>query len=340
MNIKPLIIIMALCALPGCRMQSAAQSARRADTLCLRSERHKPVILDVDMCTDVDDVCALRIATALDDAGVISLRGVAYSVRGGNNIEAMRGMLVYDGKRRVPIGRTAVPNGPETSPYWDILAAYNDGRGRVYDAVTLYRRILASSKRPVDIITTGYVSNLEALIKSGPDKYSPLSGEELVRRRCGQLYVVGGSYPEGRDNNFFFTENARHAIWYITRHWPAPILFFRNDIGGRLRCGGGLQREDTARRDIVTRSLWAFGTADGRNAWDPFAVWAAAYSCGPITRLGFKRVDVEIDPATGRNRFADSPTGRHFVITAPADADAYYNHTMDSLLIVKARLGK
>ena len=117
MNIKPFIIIMALCALPGCRTQRAAQSARRADTLCLRSERHKPVILDVDMCTDVDDVCALRIATALDDAGVISLRGVAYSVRGSNNIEAMRGMLVYDGKRRVPIGRTAVPNGPETSPY-------------------------------------------------------------------------------------------------------------------------------------------------------------------------------------------------------------------------------
>lgn len=337
MNNKLTIFIVAVIALASCKSQSSGLSSRDNNSLYLNQTPRKPVILDVDMCTDVDDVCAVRIATALDDAGIINLKGIAYSVTGKNNIEALRGFMVYEKKPKVLIGKSAIANVPDTSPYWDILAEYNDGKGKVLGAVEMYRKILSSSKNRVDIITTGYVSNLEALLKSGPDKYSSLSGIDLVKKKCGQLYVVGGSYPQGRDNNFFFTKEARHSIYYISKNWPYPILFFRNDIGGRLRCGGLLQQRDTAKKDIVTRSLWAFGTSNGRQAWDPFAVWCAGLSCGKSTRIGFKRVDIEIDPATGHNKFTDSPSGKHFVITAPADADAYYNHSMDSLLISKAR---
>ena len=50
-------------------------SEKRDDNnLFLNTTPHKSVILDVDMCTDVDDVCAVRIATALDDNGTINLK--------------------------------------------------------------------------------------------------------------------------------------------------------------------------------------------------------------------------------------------------------------------------
>ena len=69
---------------------SCSQVEERAENeLFLNTSPGKPLILDVDFSTDVDDVCAVRIATALDDQGVIDLKCVGYSVRGKNNLQAI-----------------------------------------------------------------------------------------------------------------------------------------------------------------------------------------------------------------------------------------------------------
>lgn len=311
---------------------------REVNQLYLNSTPGKEMIVDVDMCTDVDDACALRIATALDDDGIIDLKGVAFSVNGPNNLEALRGFLLHDGNPDVLIGKSSVDNIPEESPYWDLMASYSDGNIGDLDAVKMYRKILSESRTPVDIVTTGYTTNIECLLKSGPDEYSPLSGLELVKRKCGQLYVVGATYPEGRCNNIWFAPAARTAADYISKNWPFPILFFTNDVGGRLECGAGLQAVDINHNDIVTKALDAFGTDNGRWAWDPFGVWCAAYACGKINRLGFKRVDIHIDTETGQNTFTDANNGKHFVIYPLCDNKGYYNSMMDHLLIKKARL--
>lgn len=103
-------------------------------------------------------------------------------------------------------------------------------------------------------------------------------------------------------------------------------------------CGGGLQAVDKEKKDIVTRSLLAFGTHDGRAAWDPFGVWAGALACGDATKLGFRRGNLEIDVATGDNQWTDNENGRHFTIYPLEGNREYYNHEMDSWLIKKAKL--
>ena len=178
------------------RSQTDLNINRNPDELFLNTTPHKKMIVDVDMCTDVDDACALRIATALDDDGIIDLQGVAFSVNGPNNLDALRGFLLHEGKPDVLIGKSAVANPPEESPYWDLMAEYSDGKVDAYEAVKMYRKILAESDTPVDIVTTGYTTNIECLLKSEPDEYSELTGQELVKRKCGQLYVVGATYPE------------------------------------------------------------------------------------------------------------------------------------------------
>ncbi|MBP3516995.1 MAG: hypothetical protein J6K31_01015 [Parabacteroides sp.] len=318
--------------------QADLNADRDSNALFLNMAPHKKMIVDVDMCTDVDDACALRIATALDDDGVIDLMGVAFSVNGPNNLEALRGFLLYEGKPDVLIGKSAVANGPEESPYWDLMAEYSDGNVHAYEAVKMYRKILSESDTPVDIVTTGYTTNIECLLKSEADEYSALSGLELVKKKCGQLYVVGATYPEGRCNNIWFAPAARTAADYISKNWPYPILFFTNNVGGRLVCGAQLQLVDLDRNDIVTKALVAFGTETGRLAWDPFGVWCAGYACGKINRLGFKRVNICIDTETGCNTFTDADDGKHFVIYPLCDNDNYYNTMMDHLLIKKAKL--
>ena len=310
---------------------------RTINELYLNTAPGKKVILDVDMCTDVDDVCAVRIATAFDDEGVIDLKGVAYSVTGKNNLDALRGFLLFENKPGVLIGKSSVDI-PDESPYWDLMCEYSDGSVNAYDAVKMYRKILAESDTYVDIITTGYVTNVEKLLKSEADEYSGLTGLELVKKKCGQLYIAGGTYPEGRCNNFFFEKGARMAIDYVSRNWPYPILFFTNEVGGRLTCGAQLQAVDKENKDIVTRSLVAFGTQNGRHAWDPFGVWCAGLACGEINKLGFKRVNLKIDTETGYNKFTDAIDGKHFVIYRLCDDDNYYNTMMDNLLIKKAKM--
>lgn len=337
---RALLLTAGVLLLAGCSPDRGnVMEGRDESELFLNTSPGKKMIVDLDMCTDVDDACAIRVATALDAEGIIDLAGVALSVTGPNNIEATRGFLVYDGKTDVPIGRSVVDNEPHESPYWDLMAEYDDGNAEVYDAVTLYRKVLAEADSPVDIVTTGYVTNLEHLLKSGPDEYSPLNGVELIRQKCGQLYVVATTYPRGHCNNVHVTYAARKAADYINKHWPLPILFFTNDVGGRLMCGGGLQAFDTENKDIVTRSLLAFGTHDGRAAWDPFGVWAGAFACGEVTKLGFRRGNLKIDTATGDNQwYDDEENGRHFTIY-PLEGDRnYYNTEMDSWVIKKAKL--
>ena len=313
-------------------------SEKRDDNnLFLNTTPHKSVILDVDMCTDVDDVCAVRIATALDDNGTINLKGIAYSITGKNNIEALRGFLLYENKAHVLIGKSSIDI-PDVSPYWDLMCQYNDGKANVYDAVKMYRKILSQSDSPVDIITTGYLTNIEKLLQSPPDEYSKLTGIELVKKKCGQLYIVGGTYPEGFDNNFFFTKEARTATDYVNRNWPYPILYFTSNVGGQFICGAQLQALDAENKDIVSRSLSAFGTQNGRHAWDPFGVWCAGYACSEINKVELKRVNFEINTENGYNKFTDDSSGKHFVVYKLNDDNDYYNRMMDTLLIQKALL--
>jgi inosine-uridine nucleoside N-ribohydrolase len=51
-------------------------------------------------------------------------------------------------------------------------------------AIEVYRKVLATQKdQSVVIVTVGFLSNLSALLQSGPDQYSPLDGKHLVAKK-------------------------------------------------------------------------------------------------------------------------------------------------------------
>lgn len=295
----------------------------------------EPYILDIDMSTDVDDVCAVRIATQLSHDKEIDLKAVMYCVSSKDdlNIKALRGLLVYDDCKNVKIGRSSLYI-EDISPYWDVLAEYSDGNNESEDAVKLYRKILASSKKKVNIVTTGYLTNIELLLKSEPDEISNLSGMELVKRKCKQLYITGGAQPEGFDNNFFFRQSAIDAIKYVNDNFPMPIIYFPSNVGGKLICGNEIQQIDINREDVVTKALDEFGTTNGRAAWDPFAMWAASYKLKPSTELGLKKIDMIIHD-DGSNLIVDNIEGRHFAVFLLSDDLEKYNKKLDDIVTKK-----
>lgn len=127
----------------------------------------KPVILDTDIGGDVDDACAVRIAGALDLAGVIDLKAVTMSANECNDmdIKGTDGLLKTQGITDVLYGKCETQIKTQSS-YLDGLAKYSDDNYEIYDSVKLWRKIIAESDRPVDICTTGYMMNLANFCKS------------------------------------------------------------------------------------------------------------------------------------------------------------------------------
>lgn len=328
---KKTVMVLVLCFLVF-----SVSAFSRADEKDFFQKEHKAVIVDLDFCEDVDDVMAVRVATTLDRAGQIELKGMMLCVTGENNVEALHGLLCYDGYASLPIGTSAAGD-PCTSPYWDVLAEYHDpGSLHKEDAVTLYRKLLSDSKTRITIITTGYLGNIAALMKSGPDEISELSGMELLKEKCDAVYITGGAYPGGYDNNFFFTESARTSAAYVFSNAQIPLVFQTSNNGGPVLCGGLLQQTDRERRDPAAKALDAFGTSDGRAAWDPMTVWAAAYP-PEETRFSVLKADILFNEETGFNAYEEKEDGAFFLLERSDDDPDWYREQLDLLTVYGSR---
>ena len=61
-------------------------------------------------------------------------------------------------------------------------------------AVALYRRLLSGQPDgSVTIVSTGFFTNLAALLDSEADEFSPLSGRELIARKVRQVSAMAGN---------------------------------------------------------------------------------------------------------------------------------------------------
>lgn len=289
------------------------------------------VIIDLDFCSDVDDVVAVRMGTALDKMGLIDLKAMGLCTNGTNNIKALHGLLSYDGYTDLPIGTSALGI-EDTSPYWDILAEYSTGEINAHNSVKLYRQILENNNDKIIIITTGYLTNIAELLKSESDEISNKTGKELVRDKVEALYITGGAYPEGYDNNFFFKREAIDAIQYVIDNCDTTIYFNSSNNGGPVKAGGLLQELDVNRIDPVSKALDAFGTSDGRAAWDPMTVWLAVFN-REDTHTFEERVNIEIDLTDGSNKFTVDENGQFIRIGRIDDNYKWYGQQIDEITL-------
>jgi hypothetical protein len=256
-----------------------------------------PIIVDVDMSTDVDDTVAIRMATVLDDLDVCSLKAVGICTTDSSDrnlpARAVQGILEYKGYSNVKVGYAHYDENDESS-YWDVCSSYADTGYTYEDAVDIYKDVLSSCVNPVTIITTGYLNNIEALLQ---DK----EGYELVKNNCSRIVITGGTYPTGWDNNFGYTNRAKESIAYVNENAPCEIVYVANDVGGPFTAGSIIQKNDS--NDPVAKALAAWGTDDGRAAWDPTAVLIGALP-SDIFNFDYVYVDSTFD-ADGTNTFKE-----------------------------------
>jgi len=281
-----------------------------------------PVIFDTDMGPDYDDVGAITLLHAFADSGKVRILATMASDKYEGVAAVLNLFNTYFHRPDVPIG---VPMGSAVDQrdwqHWtdSILLRYPHAivrNSEAQDAVALYRKILAEQENhSVVVITVGFLTNLSGLLRSGPDAYSSLSGEELVRKKVKELVSMAGGFPAGKEFN---VHRDSEASRYVSIHWPGTILFSGFEIGKKIKCGLPLVHNasiwNSPVKDVFRISIpLAAEDSAGRMSWDETAVLVGAGGYQPYYNLRQGRIQVAED---GSNTWDSSGKGQFYLLEA------------------------
>src|ERR1044071_4308973 len=176
--------------------------------LAQKKSKPIPVIFDSDMGPDYDDVGAITLLHAFADSGYVNILATVASTKYEGVAAVFNVLNTYFKRPELLIG---VPKGKALElkdwQHWtDTLQLKYPHtiikNSEVPDAIEVYRKTLTSQKDgSVTIVTTGFLTNLAELLRSGPDKYSKLNGKELVKRKVKQLVCMAGGFPSFSEFN-------------------------------------------------------------------------------------------------------------------------------------------
>jgi len=242
------------------------------------------VIFDTDMGPDFDDVGAITLLHALAAKGECEILATMASDGYPYIAPTIEVFNRYFKKPDIPIG---IPS--SEAPAFSCPNHWNDSLVIKYlpkvktnkdypNATEVYRKVLASQEdNSVVIITVGFLSNLELLLKSGPDNYSKLTGKELVAKKVKRWVAMAGGFPQG--NEFNVNQHAA-ASMYVIENWPTPILFSGFEIGVNIMTGNKVATQGTKGSPVQWAYNYCLSTYEGRksqnrNSWDHTAVLCA-----------------------------------------------------------------
>ena len=286
-----------------------------------------PVIFDTDFGSDVDDVGALAVLHALADRGETEILGVMVSTSADfDGPRAVDVINTYYGRPDIPIGLADSSALTFPSRYTtQIASSFENEEVPNPTATSLYRQILSvQPDNSITIVSVGFKSNLDDLLLSGPDEYSPLNGADLVAEKVKLWVAMAGQFPNSEQHpagaEWNLVKDLRAAIIAMSV-WPTPVVFSGFEVGVEIRTGGVLQT--AVPEDNPVREAYRLHTGgDDHYSWDLTAVWYAVRGSGGFFDTCPGRIEVSADGSNGWD--------------PDASGHAYLSMTVEADLIAKA----
>lgn len=277
------------------------------------------IIFDTDLGPDYDDVGALAFLHAMADSGKAEILATISSNKHPLVAPSIEVINTYFNRPDLEIGapKSAGADMGSTQHWADSLVVKYPhdikSTADVQDAVPLYRKILGSQPdESVTIVTVGFLTNLNNLLKSGPDENSPLSGSELVSKKVKMLVSMAGKFPEGREFNIFIDSISSK---FVFENWPGKIIFTGFEIGWEIRTGLRLIQSPALNSPVkdVFRISIPLSEEDkmGRMSWDETAVLIGVYGTDGFFNRVRGKIVVNDD---GSNGWIDDPEGNHYYV--------------------------
>ena len=269
------------------------------------------IFLDTDLGIDIDDAGALAVLHTLADRGEANILATVSNVSDPYAPAALDAINTYYGRPDIPVGRNPNPEHyPVATPYWrddipephfiESMADFpNDtDRASLRPAVEVYRQTLAAQPdNSVTVVSLGFMQNMADLMNSAPDRYSDLSGMELIQQKVEKLVLMGGFYP-GHKGELYLAggkEMDATASNQVIDSWPTSMVF---SPGNKDVCDGVVNgttiSEATPPTNPVRRGYELFAGREGRTAWDLCAVlYAVRGNSDPEDGAYFKLAETE-----------------------------------------------
>ena len=205
------------------------------------------MIFDTDMGNDIDDALALGVIHALQSRGECELLAVTLSKDNDFASPFVDLVNTFYGRGNIPIGVVRNGKTPENSRYLtDTVNALDEGKLRyphdlrsgqdAPEAVGLLRKTLAEQPDgSVALVVVGFSTNAIRLLDSPADKFSPLTGKELITRKVRVLSMMAGMFSQtGRvkEYNVYIDSPAAAKIF---SEWPTPLIASGFEIGQAIK---------------------------------------------------------------------------------------------------------
>ena len=255
------------------------------------------IIFDTDIGGDCDDAGALALLHRLCDKKEAELLAVTHCFSSPYFAGCIDAINRFH-KRQVPVGINydiefsgrSVYAGELCDNYENSYPAKNYKTPlSAPDTLSVLRETLANAKdKSVTLVVTGALSSMAKLLKSGADRYSPLSGAELIKKKIVRTVVMGGrffeSWPmpilvDGNLNNPPLLSECNIKVYgddsrLVCDRWPGELVFSSFEIGGFITTMVGYP-ERAHKDDPVARAYMVHNGGKGRSSWDHTAILEA-----------------------------------------------------------------
>jgi inosine-uridine nucleoside N-ribohydrolase len=302
------LIMVCLTALYGCANHTRDNS-----------DKSVKIIFDTDLGPDYDDVGALAFLHAMADSGKADILATVSSNKHELVAPSINVINTYFGRSDLPIGSPkTVGVNLGSSQHWadSIVNKYPHlikSTTEVADAVDIYRKTLSTQPdKSVTVVTVGFLTNLNNLLKSKPDNISSLTGKELVIKKVKRLVSMAGRFPEGKEFNIYMDSAASK---YVYENWPGEVIFTGFEIGAEVHTGLKLVKSDIKNspvKDVFRISIpLSAEDKEGRMSWDETAVLIGVYGTDGFFDTVRGKIIINTD---GSNTWENSPDGKQFYV--------------------------
>ncbi|MCQ2461841.1 MAG: nucleoside hydrolase [Clostridia bacterium] len=243
------------------------------------------IFLDLNIDGDCTNLGALAVLNVLANNGKAEILGTTACFKSPLATGCIKAINEYYGNGYLPVGILHRQDETHPTPFMkpvneNFRPDAPDGEDAP-DTVGVMRRVLSlQDDNSVTLVITGCFASFEALLKSGEDEHSPLSGQLLAEKKIKRVVVMGGSFDTFGDVPFGENNIAVQipAAKYVTQHWKKELVLSAYEIGIRttslkeFRLHGSRSHPLQMMYEINDGD----GFKDGNPSWDHTAVLEGA----------------------------------------------------------------
>jgi len=273
---------------------------------CVQADPQR-LIVDTDMGFDVDDVGAVCLANSLHMNGKADVLAMVHDTGCKLGIGGVSAMNHFYGHDNITLGAWKGNYGSNCQQHYEGTSGQDQylsniinnpsmsGPVKSYDQVLsgtdAYRKALAGAPNAsVNVASIGMPTNLRDLLQTKGDKYSPLSGYDLIQAKVDKIVFMDGGYNFGcAAGNIGPASDCEGSAMDALKMPPnVRLVFSSKGANPDIYTGAGLQTHHPANSPCrEAYKEWCCNPNGrkgdgGRLSWDLITVMIAALDVGSV----------------------------------------------------------